>query len=286
MLRRIFGIGEGKHPLEEGKVTPSSNKMERFTQRARRALNIAQEETERYRHSSIRPEHILMGLWREDGSVAGRVLRELVSNPEDVETIIFEESEAFEGSEPRKGKSALAESDPDSLIRVVEEMAVLRPPLAQLDLAEDTKRALELTVDEARRMGNEWIGTEHLLLALSRQENTVALRALLRMGLPSDRIRERIEQVLKVIPRTASGRPIAESTADKTIPEEVLQKLRLRLIVHETDNRTFLVTLPFKQLADETNTALKNGQRGKFLTLDTESGTIEMFLDEEGAEQK
>lgn len=54
-----------------------SDKLQRFTQRARRVLSLAQEEAERMRHNYIGTEHLLLGLLRDDGGVAGRVLREL-----------------------------------------------------------------------------------------------------------------------------------------------------------------------------------------------------------------
>lgn len=64
------------------------NKMERFTQRARRVLSLAQEEAERMQHSYIGTEHLLLGLIREEGGVAGRVLRELGLSPRRVEDLV------------------------------------------------------------------------------------------------------------------------------------------------------------------------------------------------------
>ena len=65
-----------------------SNKMERFTQRARRVLSLAQEEAERMQHSYIGTEHLLLGLMREEGGVAGKVLREMGLRPAQVEQIV------------------------------------------------------------------------------------------------------------------------------------------------------------------------------------------------------
>ena len=64
------------------------NKMERFTQRARRVLSLAQEEAERLQHSYIGTEHLLLGLMREEGGVAGRVLRDLGLDPRRVEELV------------------------------------------------------------------------------------------------------------------------------------------------------------------------------------------------------
>ncbi|MEL6268798.1 MAG: Clp protease N-terminal domain-containing protein, partial [Chloroflexota bacterium] len=101
------------------------NKMERFTQRARRVLSLAQEEAERLQHNHIGTEHLLLGLMREDGGVAGRVLRELGLDQRRVEELV------------------------ERMTR-----ATTRPANAQLDLSPGTKRVLELAVDEARRMGH------------------------------------------------------------------------------------------------------------------------------------
>ena len=65
-----------------------ADKMERFTQRARRVLSLAHEEAERLRHNFIGTEHLLLGLIREDGGVAGRVLRELGLETERVNQMV------------------------------------------------------------------------------------------------------------------------------------------------------------------------------------------------------
>ena len=64
------------------------NKMERFTQRARRVLSLAQEEAERLQHGQIGTEHLLLGLMREEGGVAGRVLRDLGLEARRVEDLV------------------------------------------------------------------------------------------------------------------------------------------------------------------------------------------------------
>jgi ATP-dependent Clp protease ATP-binding subunit ClpC len=147
------------------------NKMERFTQRARRVLSLAQEEAERLQHNHIGTEHLLLGLMREDGGVAGRVLREL-------------------GLEQRRVEE------------LVERMtrATTRPANSQLDLSPGTKRVLELAVDEARRMGHHYIGTEHLLLGLVRQSEGVAIDVLRRLGVSPEEVRRQTRRVLQESP--------------------------------------------------------------------------------------
>ena len=91
------------------------NKMERFTQRARRVLSLAQEEAERLQHHQIGTEHLLLGLMREEGGVAGRVLRDLGLDLRRVEELVTRLSTADD-----------------------------RSPHPQLDLSPGTKKVLEL----------------------------------------------------------------------------------------------------------------------------------------------
>jgi len=128
--------------------------MERFTQRARRVLSLAQEEAERLQHSYIGTEHLLLGLMREEGGVAGRVLRDLGLDQRRVEELVERMTRAGQ-----------------------------RTQNARLDLSPGTKKVLELAVDEARRMGHHYIGTEHLLLGLVRQSEGIAIDVLKRLTL-------------------------------------------------------------------------------------------------------
>jgi len=148
-----------------------NNKMERFTQRARRVLSLAQEEAERMQHNYIGTEHLLLGLMREEGGVAGRVLRDLGLDQRRVEELV------------------------ERLTR-----ASNRTPVSQLDLSPGTKKVLELAVDEARRMGHHYIGTEHLLLGLVRQSEGVAIDVLKRLGVSPEEIRRQTRRVLQESP--------------------------------------------------------------------------------------
>ena len=147
------------------------NKMERFTQRARRVLSLAQEEADRLRHHQIGTEHLLLGLMREEGGVAGRVLRDLGLDLRRVEELVKRLSTAGE-----------------------------RSTNSQLDLSPGTKKVLELAVDEARRMGHHYIGTEHLLLGLVRQQEGIALDVLRRLGVSPEEVRRQTSKVLQESP--------------------------------------------------------------------------------------
>jgi len=141
--------------------------MERFTQRARRVLSLAHQEAEKMRHNYIGTEHLLLGLIREDGGVAGRVLRELGLEPERVQEMV----ERLTGSGQYRG--------------------------GKLDLSPGTQQVLEHAVDEARRMGHHYIGTEHLLLGLVRYGEGVALEVLRKLGVTPEQIRRQTRRILQ-----------------------------------------------------------------------------------------
>ncbi len=140
--------------------------MERFTQRARRVLSLAHQEAERARQSNIGTEHLLLGLMDEEGGVAGRVLRELGMTSDRVREII------------ERVVSAESRFNPD-----------------KIELASDTQQVLEYAVEEARRLGHHYIGTEHILLGLVRVEGT-AMEVLRRLGVTPDQIRRQTRRVL------------------------------------------------------------------------------------------
>ncbi len=140
--------------------------MERFTQRAKRVLSLAHQEAERARHTSIGTEHLLLGLMEEEGGVAGRVLREL-------------------GLEPMRVR--------EMVMRVVGEGRSSGG--GRLELSPETQQALEYAMDEARRMGHHYIGTEHILLGLVRAEGK-GMEVLRRLGITPEQIRRQTRRVL------------------------------------------------------------------------------------------
>ncbi|NDJ85654.1 MAG: AAA family ATPase, partial [Chloroflexi bacterium] len=147
------------------------NKMERFTQRARRVLSLAQEEAERMQHSYIGTEHLLLGLMREEGGVAGRVLSELGLDQRRVEELVERMTSSKRTTSP-----------------------------TQMDLSPSTKKVLELAVDEARRLGHHYIGTEHLLLGLVRQTDGVATEVLKRLNINPEDVRRQTRRILQEDP--------------------------------------------------------------------------------------
>ena len=141
--------------------------MDKFTQRARRVLALAYQEAERMRKTRVGTEHLLLGLVREEGGIAGRVLRQLGLDPDRVQEFV----ERITGIGYSSG--------------------------GQIGLSENTQKALELAVDESRRMGHQYVGTEHLLLALLRLPESTAMKVLARMGITADQVRRQTRRVLE-----------------------------------------------------------------------------------------
>ncbi|MBK5106587.1 MAG: ATP-dependent Clp protease ATP-binding subunit [Anaerolineales bacterium] len=167
--------------------------MERFTQRARRVLSLAHQEAERMRQNYIGTEHLLLGLIQEDGGVAGRVLRELGIEADRVQEIV----ERLTGT----GSS----------------------PGGKLDLSPGTQQVLEFAVDEARRLGHHYIGTEHLLLGLVRYGEGVANDVLRKLGVTPEQIRRQTRRVLQE--SSSSRRSSSERKSSQ--PEKQQQKTPL-----------------------------------------------------------
>ncbi|MCJ7668482.1 MAG: ATP-dependent Clp protease ATP-binding subunit, partial [Anaerolineae bacterium] len=153
-----------------------ANKFDRFTKRARRVLALAQEEAQRLNHNYIGTEHLLLGLVREESGVAARVLKNL-------------------GVEP------------DALRKAVEEMIGRgeRKVQGKIGLTPRTKRVIELAVDEARRLGHHYIGTEHLLLGLAREGQGIAVDVLKSLGVNLDRLRTETTRIMMESPARPQG---------------------------------------------------------------------------------
>ena len=141
--------------------------MERFTQRAKQVLSLAHEEAERLRQGMIGTEHLLLGLMKEEGGVAGRVLRELGLESGRVEEVILR------------------------LTGVGQERS------SRLELSPGTQKALELAVEEASKMGHHYIGTEHILLGLVALGEGVAIDVLRKLGVTPEQIRRQTRRVLQ-----------------------------------------------------------------------------------------
>ncbi len=141
--------------------------MERFTQRARRVLSLAHQEAERLHQSTIGSEHLLLGLIQEEGGVAGRVLRDLGMETDRIREIV----DKLSGSGQYRG--------------------------GKIELAPETQQVLEYAIEEARKMGHHYIGTEHILLGLVRSNEGPAIDVLKKLGVTPEQIRRQTRRVLQ-----------------------------------------------------------------------------------------
>lgn len=161
-----------------------AGKMDRFTQPARKALQLANDEAQQLQHAYIGAEHLLIGLVREEDGLGGQVLRS--------EGVTFERVH--------------------ELVTRVAPAGTATTSSNRRDLTPRTRQVLEYAVEEARRLNHAYIGTEHILLALIRQGDGPAIDALRQLGLTSDRIRRDVMQILKAEDEGGS-RPTGEEAA-------------------------------------------------------------------------
>ena len=141
--------------------------FERFTERARQVVVLAQEEARSLKHNYIGTEHLLLGLLREEEGVAARVFDKLEISVEEVRAAV---------------------------VRIVgsgEEV-----PQGQIPFTPRAKKVLELALREALSLGHNYIGTEHILLGLIREEEGVATRILLDLDADPEKIRTEVMQLL------------------------------------------------------------------------------------------
>ncbi len=144
-----------------------ASRFEKFSERARRVLSLAQEEAQRFNHNYIGTEHILLGLVRETEGVAARVLSNL-------------------GVELTKVRSAV-----EFIIGRGEKSVP-----GEIGLTPRAKKVIELAADEARRLNHSYIGTEHLLIGLLREGEGVAAGVLESLGVTLEKIRNETSRVL------------------------------------------------------------------------------------------
>ena len=143
------------------------SRFEKFSERARRVLSLAQEEAQRFNHNYIGTEHILLGLVRETEGVAARVLSGLSVDLTKVRSAV--EFIIGRGERPAQG---------------------------EIGLTPRAKKVVELAVDEARRMNHTYIGTEHLLIGLLREGEGVAAGVLESLGVNLEKVRAETHRIL------------------------------------------------------------------------------------------
>jgi ATP-dependent Clp protease ATP-binding subunit ClpC len=161
------------------------DRFDKFTDRARKVLTLAQDEAQRFNHNYIGTEHLLLGLVREGEGVAARVLENMNVELAKVRTAV---------------EFIIGRGD--------------RPVVGEVGLTPRAKRVIELAIDEARRLGHNYIGTEHLLLGLVREGEGIAAGVLESLGVNLDKVRH---EVIRVLSQSSSVGPATETKrASKT----------------------------------------------------------------------
>ncbi|MEP7028375.1 MAG: Clp protease N-terminal domain-containing protein, partial [Candidatus Eisenbacteria bacterium] len=149
---------------------------DKFTERVRKVIYLAREEAARLQHDYIGTEHLLLGVIREGEGIAATVLNNLGV-------------------------------DLDHIRQAVENMVTSSGgtmTIGEIPFTPRAKRVLELAVEEARSLGHNYVGTEHLLLGLIREGEGVAAKVLLELGVDRKRVRE---ETLKLLGGTPSNTP-------------------------------------------------------------------------------
>src|SRR3990167_6215591 len=156
--------------------------FDRFTERARKVIILAKEEAKRFNHDYIGTEHILLGLIKEGESVAAAVLQNLGLS---LDTIRLEVEKLVQF-----GPSTIVSGD--------------------IPFTPKAKKVIELAMDEARRLGHNYIGTEHLLLGLIKEGEGVASHVLMNVGLDLNKVRSEVIKLLgSTTPSNEPGGPTA-----------------------------------------------------------------------------
>src|SRR5437764_728665 len=164
--------------------------FDRFNDRAKRVLALAQDEAIRFNHNYIGVEHLLLGLVREGEGVAARVLDSL-------------------GVELSKARTAV-----EFIIGGGD--ATTSP--SEITLSPRTKKVIELAIDEARKLGHSYVGTEHLLLGIVREGEGIASGVLESLGVSLEKVRHQVIATLgQPHPQAAEAAAAGgKSTSSKT----------------------------------------------------------------------
>src|SRR5436189_2102566 len=160
---------------------------QRFTERARRVVFFAQEEAARLGENYVGTEHLLLGLVRENDSVAARILDRL--------GVPLGRIRADIERQVTRGHGSLGQD---------------------MQLTPRAKRVIDLAYEEARRLNNNYIGTEHLLLGLIREGDGLAARVLVKQGADLTKVQRAVEVIQENGPKGPEGRLGNATSGDLT----------------------------------------------------------------------
>jgi ATP-dependent Clp protease ATP-binding subunit ClpC len=167
-------------------MSTKDNRFDKFTERARKVLSLAQEEAQRFQHNYIGTEHLLLGLVREGEGVAAKVLQSMGVSLARVRSSV----EFIIGSG-------------DHIV------------LGEIGLTARAKKVIELAVDEARRLNHHYIGTEHILLGLIREGEGIAAGVLQSLGVKLEQVRQQTLAVLSGSATQFTASPTASSPVEE-----------------------------------------------------------------------
>src|SRR6056297_2546541 len=142
--------------------------FERFTDRARKVMALANQEAQRFNHEYIGTEHILLGLVKEGSGVGANVLKNLSVDLHKVRVEV------------------------EKLVRAGPDMVTM----GKLPQTPRAKKVIEYAIEEARNLNHNYVGTEHLLLGLLREHDGVAAQVLMNLGLKLEEVREEVLNLL------------------------------------------------------------------------------------------
>jgi ATP-dependent Clp protease ATP-binding subunit ClpA len=167
---------------------------ERFTDRARKVMQLAKQEAQRLKHGYTGTEHILLGLVREGSGVAANVLKNL-----DIDL-----------QSARRQVEQIVQCGPEDVVVV-----------GMLPQTPRAKKVIEYSIEEARNLNHNYVGTEHLLLGLLREQEGVAAQVLMNLGLMREAVREEVVGLLGGDPRPLYQRGLFPPHPRCELPEEV-----------------------------------------------------------------
>lgn len=184
--------------------------FERFTDRARRVIVLAQEEARTFNHNYIGTEHLLLGLIREGEGVAALALESSGLSLDGIRAQVL----AIIG----QGEIA---------------------PTGHIPFAPRSKKVFELSSREGLQLGHNYIGTEHILLGLIREGEGIAAQILVRSGAELNKARQKVIEILYAFQPPPPPTPIRQLALNVTAAERALEKARRELAVAAADpNRT------------------------------------------------
>src|SRR5881409_3679380 len=170
---------------------------ERFTDRARKVMQLANQEAQRFNHEYIGTEHILLGLVKEGTGVAANVLKNLDI---DLRKIRLEVEK-------------IVQAGPDMVT------------MGKLPQTPRAKKVIKYSIEEARNLNHNYVGTEHLLLGLLREQEGVAAQVLMNLSIKLEEVREEVLNLLgagaeseeaQQTPANGASEPAARKTKSKT----------------------------------------------------------------------